>query len=205
MTSYREEKILIREQAKKTRNMLHIDGDAGEHLSARFFDIFAPSITTDSVIGLYWPLGKECDTLPLIDDLLAKGYKVALPYIHAGDTALDFYVWTQDMPLTQSAFGAMHPDVKIGQFGDAVTPDALLLPLLAYDRKGNRLGYGAGHYDRYIESLKAQGHDPLRIGIAYMEQICLYPLPAEPHDIPLDCVLNPNGYTRFSARAPEQK
>ncbi len=205
MTTQNDQKNLIREQAKKTRNMLHIDGNAGEYLSKRFFDIFSTTLSADKIIGLYWPLGKECDTLPLIDDLLAEGYKVALPYIHEGETALDFYLWTQDQPLAQSAFGAMHPDLKVGHFGAAVVPDALLLPLLAYDRKGNRLGYGAGHYDRYIDSIQAKGHDPLRIGIAYMEQICLYPLPAEPHDVPLDCVLNPNGYTRFSARAPELK
>lgn len=202
MSSNAESKQLIREQAKKTRAMLHIDADAGEKLSDKFFDIFGKVITKDSVISAYWPLNKECDTLPLIDDLLNRGHKVCLPYINHKENDLDFYLWNHDMPLIQSGFGAMHPDLVNGDYGDAVYPDVVLLPMLAYDRKGNRLGYGAGHYDRYLDGRAKEGQEPLLVGIAYMEQICLYPLPAEAHDKPLDCVLNPNGYTPFSSRAP---
>ena len=125
-----------------------------------------------------------------------------MPYINNGAHGLDFYLWDHDSPLVESSFGALHPDLKSDTYDAPVYPDMILLPLLAYDRRGNRLGYGAGHYDRYIDALSTQGKTPLLVGIAYMEQICLYPLPAEAHDKPLDCILNPNGYTPFSSRAP---
>tara|TARA_R110002124_G_scaffold64985_2_gene177374 strand:+ start:178827 stop:179441 length:615 start_codon:yes stop_codon:yes gene_type:complete len=202
MTSNAENKQLIREHAKKTRAMLPLNGNDGDDLSRKFFEIFDRWLDATSVVAVYWPLNKECDTLPLIDDLLGKNITVALPHINGTDTGLDFYAWTQDLPLIESDFGAMHPDIAAGKYGEAIQPNIILLPMLAYDRKGARLGYGAGHYDRAIDALKAEGTDPLLVGIAYMEQICLYPLPAEDHDQPLDCVLNPNGYTRFSPRAP---
>lgn len=202
MTSNAENKQLIREQAKKARSMLPFDGNAGEALSSKFFEVFSSWLDATSVVAVYWPLNKECDTLPLIDDLLNKDITLAVPHINGKDTGLDFYEWTHELPLTESDFGAMHPDLAAGEYGPPIRPDIILLPMLAYDRKGARLGYGAGHYDRAIDTLKVQGTDPLLVGIAYMEQICLYPLPAEEHDQPLDCVLNPNGYTRFSPRAP---
>ncbi len=202
MSTHSEQKQLIREQAKKTRAMLHVDANAGEFLSSNFFDVFQAQLDSNPIISAYWPLGKECDTLPLIDDLLGRGYKVALPYINGGAQGLDFYLWDHDSPLIKSSFGAMHPDLKSDKYAAPVQPDIILLPLLAYDRRGNRLGYGAGHYDRYVEAIAAQGKSALLVGVAYMEQICLYPLPAEQHDKPLDCILNPNGYTPFSSKAP---
>lgn len=196
-------KDLIRQNAKKVRASLAVGSMAGEDLSSQFKQTFDAYLSKGLVVSAYWPLGKECDTLPLIDDLLANNMPVALPYIDEKNNALKFFLWDYEKPLVKSDFGAMHPDLDSGLYQDEVEPDIILLPLLAYDRKGNRLGYGAGHYDRYITSLHDKGKRPLLVGIAYMEQICLYPLPAEDHDMPLDCVLNPNGYTRFSPQAPE--
>ena len=87
-------------------------------------------------------------------------------------------------------------DVEAGKAGFLTTLYILLVPLSAFDRAGHRIGYGAGHYDRAIDRLKAKGHRPKLIGIAFDCQE-VASVPAEPHDVALDAILTESGFRLF--------
>jgi 5-formyltetrahydrofolate cyclo-ligase len=87
-------------------------------------------------------------------------------------------------------------DIQEPQYGDVVKPDMVLAPLLAFDQKGYRLGYGGGYYDATIQALRKQ-KEITYIGVGYAEQAVLFKLPREAHDIPLDYMLTPQGVIDF--------
>lgn len=130
-------------------------------------------------IGTYYPVRNEIHPPNEFYDL-----PLALPVIRNAET-LEFYSWKQGDPLVERDFNIPIPDTRHSQL---VKPDILFMPLLLCDTHGNRLGYGAGHYDRYIASRKVK---PLCIGVCYDEQIYEEMLPAEPHDIRLDLIVTP--------------
>lgn len=102
-----------------------------------------------------------------------------------------FRVWDGKTPLVSGGFGLMEP----GE-GAAILPDIVLVPLLAFDRRGHRLGYGKGYYDTALADLRAQ-KDIRAIGVGYGEQAVLFNLPSEPHDQKLDMMITPHGITDF--------
>ena len=95
-------------------------------------------------------------------------------------------------PIVKTGFGTTGP----GPEAAVLDPDILLVPLSAFDRNGHRIGYGAGHYDRAIDRLKAKGCTPTLIGIAFDCQE-VASVPAEPHDVPLDGILTESGLRMF--------
>ncbi|PCI01929.1 MAG: 5-formyltetrahydrofolate cyclo-ligase [Alphaproteobacteria bacterium] len=131
----------------------------------------------DVCIGVYYPIGSEIS--PLFD-----GSSLALPVIRH-DKSLEFYPWAQGDPVVKREFNIPIPDTR---HLSPVTPDVILAPLLLCDRNGNRLGYGKGHYDRYIASFNQR---PVLIGVCFDEQIYEGTLPAEDHDVRLDMIITP--------------
>ena len=136
-------------------------------------------ILTHNLIGTYYPYGGEIYPPHHID-----GFETALPVIRNGIT-LEFYTWEPGEPLVKRDFDIPIPDTR----GKApVFPAAILLPLVLCDTYGNRIGQGAGHYDRYIASLD---YKPVLIGVCFEEQVYPEALPAEPHDVRLDAIITP--------------
>ena len=134
---------------------------------------------TINCIGTYYPVRNEIHPPHEFCNL-----PLALPVIRNAET-LEFYSWKKGDPLVEWDFNVPIPDTRYSQL---IEPDILFMPLLLCDIYGNRLGYGAGHYDRYIASRKVK---PICIGVCYDEQVYEETLPAEPHDIRLDLIVTP--------------
>jgi 5-formyltetrahydrofolate cyclo-ligase len=135
------------------------------------------------VIAAYSPIRDEPDSRPLLAALQAHGFATALPVVHGRSAPLAFRLWRAGEPLARGALGVPEP----GAAAPIVEPDLLFVPLAAFDRRGHRIGYGAGCYDRALKLLRARG--PIRaIGVAY--SICeIDAAPDEPHDERLDFIL----------------
>ena len=135
-----------------------------------------------AVVSAYWPIRSEADPRPLLDALRVAGVAVALPVVRDAELLLSRQ-WVSGALLVPAGFGTLGP----GPQTEAV-PDAVILPLAAFDRTGHRIGYGKGHYDRAIARLAALATHPLLIGLAFSTQEVAH-VPAEPHDVALDAVV----------------
>jgi 5-formyltetrahydrofolate cyclo-ligase len=189
----KQEKQTYRDQARIHRERLPVDSTDFEKIIDVFFEQFKPS--KSQVIALYWPVGKEFDCRFLMDELVTQGFKAALPKLEKGSRILNFVPWAHESTMVKNALGIPEPESE-----ETLLPDIVIAPLLAFDQKGFRLGQGGGYYDATLESLRAE-KDILYIGIGYAEQAVLFKLPNEPHDIPLDVVLTPQGVIDFGDRA----
>ncbi len=154
-------------------------------------DLLAVHVPPGAIVGSYAAMGDELDTAPLDALLAARGCALAFPRV-VGDAPLTFHAWPRD---------ALRPGFKsiAEPRADAplVTPDVLIVPLLAVNAAGNRLGQGAGHYDRTLDRLRASG-PLLAIGYAWDVQRVAH-MPAEPWDEPLDALATPARFIRFRA------
>ena len=138
-------------------------------------------------VGLFMPIGSEIDPTSLAGGLRAKNLTLALP-VTIGRTGMLFRQWLEHDILVDAGFGTRGPDRDAPE----VIPDCLVMPLLAFDDNGNRLGYGAGHYDRYISERIILGRRPLLIGLAYSIQQ-LDNVPIGRYDLPLDMIATDQG------------
>jgi 5-formyltetrahydrofolate cyclo-ligase len=139
----------------------------------------------------YHAVGSEFDPAPLAARLAKAGGRLAMPVTLAADQPLVFRAQRAgDVPVVD-AFGVPSPPPEAPQ----VRPDLVICPLLAFDRRGGRLGQGGGHYDRTLAALRAQG-PVFVLGLAYAGQE-VERLDMEPHDQRLDAILTENGYTEF--------
>jgi 5-formyltetrahydrofolate cyclo-ligase len=150
----------------------HFDPLAGEALAALVLRDLAFPI--GAVVAGVWPMPGEMDLRPLLHALHARGHPIALPETPARGNPLLFRRWTPTSAMVRERFGTYRPD------GDPIVPDILFVPLLAFDRRGFRLGYGGGFYDRTLAALPGR----LAVGFGYAAQE-VDRVPAEPHDIPL--------------------
>lgn len=141
------------------------------------------------VVALYQPMGAELDTAPLADVLRVSGLMLALPRVAAANAPLTFHLWTPGDPLAPDLQRCMAP------LPDAPTvdPDVVIVPLLAFDARGGRLGQGGGYYDRTLEQLAFRSPRGLFVGMAYAGQ-AVERIPDEDHDQKLDGVLTERGY-----------
>lgn len=149
----------------------------------------------DEVIGAYWPIKGEFDPLPALfrwqeagmeaDALGAsRRRKIGLPVINKATKTLTFHRWYPGCPMEEDAYGIPKPkDTEI------VEPTLLFVPCVGYGPGGYRLGYGGGFYDRTLNELKPK---PFTVGLSYTLGF-LPDLEPEPHDVPLDAILNDNG------------
>ncbi|UWR21539.1 5-formyltetrahydrofolate cyclo-ligase [Sulfitobacter sp. S190] len=133
----------------------------------------------------FMPIRTEIDPRPAMVEASAYG-PVGVPVITGPDQPLRFARWTPDTPMIAGAFGAAVPERP--EFFD---PEIVIVPLLAFDLAGGRLGYGGGFYDRTLEQLRAR-QATLAIGFAFAGQQD-DDLPLEPTDQPLDMIVTENG------------
>ena len=129
----------------------------------------------------------ELDPGPLLDALAAQGRPLALPVVRGPGRPLEFRRWVPGDPLEEGAYGTRHPLPS-----PAVFPEVLLVPLLAFDQVGNRLGYGGGYYDRTLADLRTSGRVHA-IGLAYEAQRRT-DIPVEQTDQRLDGIATEIGF-----------
>lgn len=160
---------------EKRKELFQQNGVAGQKLTSLFFNAF--TLPKNSIVGAYLPIDSEIDVKPLLNALVEKKIPCALPCLT--DKGLCYRHWTPEASLVKGKFHTSEPSPD----EPIVEPTLLFIPLLAFDRKGHRLGYGKGHYDRFLKNYKG-----LIIGVAFagQETPCI---PFESHDHPLDYIL----------------
>lgn len=145
-------------------------------------------VPAHAVVAFYWPIRDEADPRALAKALAARGHRLALPRIE--DNVLSFRRWNEGDALVDN----QHRIAEPGNDAEILIPTVILVPLLAFDATGHRLGYGGGYYDRALAALNARA-----IGVAYAGQE-IAALPREPHDRRLDAVVTENGVRNFTTR-----
>lgn len=133
----------------------------------------------------FMPINTEIDPRPAMAEAAAHG-PVGIPVITGAGQPLKFARWDPDMPLVEGAFKAMIPANP-----EWMVPEIVVVPLVAFDRHGGRLGYGGGFYDRTLEGLRDRG-PCLAVGFAFAAQEAAG-LPLEPTDQPLDMIVTEGG------------
>lgn len=143
-----------------------------------------------AVVSGFLPIGEEIDPLPLMLRIASEGHGLALPVIVGKGRPLRFRRWQPGEPLAERAWGIREPLPSAAE----MDPDILLVPLLAFDAAGHRLGYGGGFYDRTLSAARAR-KQVVAIGLAYDAQE-LPAVPRQDFDQRLDWVLTPSGPRR---------
>lgn len=150
-----------------------------------------------AVVSGYWPMADEFDDRPMLAHFAATGHACALPVVVARGEPLVFRRWRPGDALVTSRLGIEEP----GANAPVTEPTMLLVPLLAFDGEGNRLGYGGGFYDRSLARLRARG-PVLAIGVAFAGQ-GMEEVPHGPGDQRLDWIVTENGASAFPQTAVE--
>ena len=166
-------KILKLREVKNFKN-IKIDFD-------NVFDLLKKSNLTKKCIGGYFPVNHEIDDLEILKKLKKKKYQISLPVIKK-NFDMDFYSWSFDDPLKINKYGIPEPFSK-----KLIYPNILLVPLVAFDKNLNRLGYGGGYYDRVINKLSKK-KDILKIGLALSVQK-INNVPVTKYDKKLDYIV----------------
>ena len=183
---------LRRAAADRRRAAVQAAPQAGLVMRDRF--LAALSLAAGAAVSAYWPLEDEFDPRPLFMELHRRGHPIGLPVIVGKGQPLLFRRWVPDLPLVRGSFRVMTPPAEAPE----VLPQVLLVPLLAFDRAGYRLGYGGGFYDRTIAKLRAAG-DVLAIGVALAAQE-VAAVPRDDADEPLDWIVTEREAIRISSR-----
>lgn len=166
--------------------------DAG--VSVRDHLMASRHLTGARIVAAYRPIRTEIDPTPLMEALCAAGHRLAVPVIIGEGQPLEFHEWWPGVGMQPGPFGAEIPVATA-----ALTPDLILAPLLAFDRRGYRLGYGGGFYDRTLEKLRSGGR-VTAVGLAYAAQE-VDEVPIEPTDQRLDAILTEQGIIRTGVPA----
>jgi 5-formyltetrahydrofolate cyclo-ligase len=133
------------------------------------------------IIGGYYPYNYEIDILQILEKFEKKKFIITLPKIRK-NSQMDFFQWSTNDPLSINKFGIPEPISEMVKY-----PDVLLIPIVAFDKNFNRIGYGGGFYDRYIKKIRKQ-KKVLTIGFAYSFQK-VEKIPTNNYDISLDFII----------------
>ncbi len=149
--------------------------------SRRAVERLKPLLRPGETVSLFWPMRDEIDPRGLIDGVKHAGGRVAMPVVEK--RRMFFRRFDGEDCLKPGVFGTRHPHAGL----PTLDPDFIVAPLAAFDRRGGRIGYGAGHYDSAIADLRARGKEPRIVGIAFACQE-VDRVPLEPHDVPLAAI-----------------
>ena len=156
--------------------------DVRAELERKLADIVLPRLIGARIVAGYHPLRDEISPYALLERLGA-GQRAVLPWFLGRDARMIF----RESPATEaSPWGVLQPPSE----AEALAPDVVLVPLVAADRGGTRIGHGKGHYDRALAHLR-EGGGVLAIGLGWETQILEEPIPADPWDVPLDAIATP--------------
>jgi 5-formyltetrahydrofolate cyclo-ligase len=184
------DKVALRRIARERRKEF-VEGlgrEDRERLEAKLAEVLAPLIANSHIVGGYCPLPSEISPLPALEDASANGATVAYPAF--ADHQAMFRFLAGD-PSEAGPWACFQPPLNAPE----VHPDLVLVPLVAIDGKGTRLGQGKGHYDRVLGRLRE--HGALLIGLGWEVQKLDAIIPAEPWDVPLDGFASPAGLEMF--------
>ncbi|MDP1651934.1 MAG: 5-formyltetrahydrofolate cyclo-ligase [Rhodocyclaceae bacterium] len=170
------------------------------------------------MIAFCWPIRAEVDCRPLVTGLLAAGWRAAMPAVVTVDAPMEFRAWWPEAPMVTDPYGipipalagppqegrrppvgGSEPGLRAWGANNPATavsplPDVVLLPLVAFDAAGYRLGYGGGYFDRTLAACVPR---PLAIGVGF--DLCAVPdIHPEAHDIPLDLIVTESGIHRIN-------
>ena len=180
-----------RKAALERRNSAHQAlPDAAAVLVANFPDEIWPGV--GSVVAGYCAANSEIDPVRLIETFHCEQARIALPRVEGPDKPLAFHQWQPGDELERGAHGIATPSATAPR----LTPALLLVPLVAFDDRGYRLGYGGGYYDRTLEGLRSAGQ-VMAVGLAFEAQQ-VKNLPVQRHDQRLDWIITENKAYRFA-------
>ncbi|MCA8888337.1 MAG: 5-formyltetrahydrofolate cyclo-ligase [Parvularculaceae bacterium] len=179
---FTSKKKILRQQAEAERNAAaQARPDAGEHAARNF--LASVPLRDGATISLFASFRDEIDTWPLVGALIERGHRLALPVTGKKGEPLTFREFKIGDELIPDSFGVPTPAPAAPE----LTPEIVVTPLLAFTRRGDRLGYGAGFYDRTLARLRREG-EVLAVGFAFGAQEVDH-LPTEDHDQPLDWIV----------------
>ena len=184
------DKVALRRVARERRRVL-VEGLAGaqrDELEARLAEVLAPLLGNSHIVGGYCPLPSEISPMPALHAASARGAIVAYPAF--ADHQSPFRFLAGD-PVESGPWACFQPPLDAPE----VFPDLVLVPLVAIDGHGTRLGQGKGHYDRVLTRLRE--HGALLVGVGWEVQKVEEQIPAEPWDVPLDGFASPAGLEMY--------
>lgn len=170
--------------------------DAPDRVCRHF--VSAIGVKSGVAVSGFWPMGEEIDIRPLMIELHDGGALCCLPATGPRGLPLTFRRWRPGDALVSGTFGTREP----AQEAETLKPEILIVPLLAFDRDGWRLGYGGGYYDRTLAALRASGRTTA-VGVAFAAQE-IASVPHGPRDEPLDWIVTEAGARRMG-RVAEQE
>ena len=185
----RRTKSYLRKRAKKLRAKAARSLDA--EVTQSFFENFLKTWTEvsasyqglEAILAGYYPMADELDVRPVMVALDCLGVLQCLPEVVGQDQPLLFRSWIPHEELVKGVYGTSHPQAS----EPVVRPDVVMLPMLAFDRRGARLGWGGGYYDRTLDLLRKTGK-VTTIGVAYGCQE-VDELPTNDYDQPVDWII----------------
>lgn len=189
-TSAKDAKKMLRSAALARRDAL--DPLWREEVSQKIAGVAdALAIAPGAIVSAFLPIRSEIDLRPLMAALARKGARLCLPAI-IDRSMIVFREYLPGQELVDTGFGTSGP----GPDAAVLDPSVMLMPLAAFDAQGQRIGYGAGYYDRAIARLQAAKMMPRLIGVAFdCQQVAS--VPAEAHDVPLGEILSESGLRQF--------
>ncbi len=183
----------LREALRQAMRQRRTALDSGDRMraSAALADLLIgmPELSTPRLVAVYWAVRSELPLMHAVSALLRAGHELCLPLIQP-DQTLHFARWQPGVPMRPNRFGIPEPAVSVT---DELLPEQLdvaLLPLLAFDDRGGRLGSGGGYYDRSFACMRGRPRpqSPFLLGVAYaFQQVAR--LPVEAWDVPLDAIV----------------
>jgi len=185
-------KSYLRKRACKIRTKaadnLGDDGTRGffENLIQTWNEVSSGYGQLEAILAGYWPMSDEMDVRPAMVALDSIGVMQCLPEVVAKDRPLRFRAWTPHEPLVEGPHNTFHPLPR----EPMMRPDVILVPLLAFDQRGYRLGWGGGYYDRTLELLRKTGK-VTAIGVAFEAQQ-IDEVPCNEYDQPVDWIITEN-------------
>jgi 5-formyltetrahydrofolate cyclo-ligase len=189
-------KAALRAEQRRRRGAVaaRLGGMAAEAVARQIVSEFR--LPPATIVSGYWPLADEFDPRPAMDRLAGLGHPLALPRVQGRGRPLAFHAWQPGDRLLAGPFQVLEPSPD----APVVHPRILLVPLLAFDRMGRRLGYGAGYYDMALRDLRARSLAPFAIGVAFAAQE-VDEVPTGPRDQTLDAVVTERQVHRCTALA----
>lgn len=188
-----EGKAALRIRARAARAAIPDRTRAAAAKAAAEYFFSGIALQPSDIVAGYWRIKDEMDCQPILVRLMDTLQPVCLPVVLGDGEPLSLRLWEPHAPLYEAGFGTLAPS----EFAPAVEPDVIIMPLLGFDARGTRLGYGGGYYDRTLERLSKR---PRLIGLAFASQE-IESIPREPHDVPLDAVVTEQGARSFAREA----
>lgn len=184
--------IRIEYLAKRER----VRPEQAREVSQALAEIVPAVVAEGAIVAGYRAFRGELDITPAMEALAARGHSLCLPVIETSDKPLYFRRWRMGEALETGRYGIEIPPAGVPVF----RPDVMIVPVVAFDRHGHRLGYGAGYYDRTIRQLRdlaqGAGRALVVVGVAYSQQET-GPIAPEPHDERLDVLVTEKEVLRF--------